>query len=100
MFFIREIRVMSRKHTQANSSLQDTPTDTESLSQYVTTLQAAEMLGVTRFQVIHLLTIKKITGIKWARDWLIYAPSVQKYLETKSRRGRPSSKTPKLLVTK
>jgi len=70
------------------------------LSQYVTTPQAAEMLGVTRFQVIHLLTIKKITGVKWARDWLIYAPSVQTYLGTKSRKGRPSSKTPKLQTTK
>ncbi len=70
---------------------------TRDLTKYVTTPQAAEMLGVTRFQVIHLLTIKKITGIKWARDWLIYVPSVQEYLGTKSRRGRPSkSKIPDL----
>jgi excisionase family DNA binding protein len=70
------------------------------LTQYVTTKQAAEMLGVTQDFINALLIKGKLRGVKpggW--NWLVYAPSVQKYLDTKSDRGRPTSRTPKLNST-
>lgn len=70
------------------------------LTQYVTTRQAAEMLGVAPDHVNHLIRVGKLRGNKlggWS--WLVYVPSVQKYLETKSDRGRPTSKEPTLNST-
>ena len=64
--------------------------------QYVTTKQAAEMLGVVTEHVNRLLIEKKIRGVKLGYSWLVFLPSLEKYRETKSKRGRPGSKTPKM----
>jgi len=66
------------------------------LTKYVTTKQAASMLGVNRFRIVQLLLDKRIKGIKLGHDWLVFAPSVEKYIETKSKRGRPPSGVPQL----
>ena len=68
------------------------------LSKYVTTRQAAEMLGVNRFWIVRLLASDKIKGHKPGHDWLVFQPSLEKYLANKSRRGRPTSKTPTIQV--
>lgn len=64
------------------------------LTQYVTTKQAAEMLGVVTEHVNHLLLARKIAGKKFGRSWMVYKPSIEKYLETKSSSGRPPSRSP------
>ena len=69
---------------------------TKDLTKYVTTRQAAEMLGVATTHVNRLLIGEKLRGIKWGHDWLAYVPSLEKYLTNKSKRGRPSSGSPKL----
>ncbi len=69
---------------------------TKDLTQYVTTSQAATMLGVDPSQVARLLRGGDLKGIKLGHDWLVFAPSIQKYFESKSKRGRPSSGTPQL----
>ena len=68
----------------------------EGLANYVTTKQAAEMLGVGQNQIRSLLAKQKVQGIKLGHDWIVFSPSVEKYLRTKSSRGRPSSKEPVL----
>jgi excisionase family DNA binding protein len=69
---------------------------TKDLTKYVTTRQAAELLGVTQDHITRLLTGEKIRGIKLGHDWLVFAPSMGKYAETKSKRGRPPCASPKL----
>ncbi len=66
------------------------------LTNYVTTSRAADMLGVGQNQIRGLLARDKISGIKLGHDWIVYVPSLEKYLHTKSTKGRPPSRAPKL----
>ena len=45
------------------------------LSQYVTTKQAAEMLGLATTSINHLLAAGRIKGKKLGTIWLVYTPS-------------------------
>ena len=73
---------------------------TKDLTKYVTTREAAEMLGVNRFWIVRLLADEKIKGRKPGHDWLVFAPSLEQYLANKSKRGRPSSGSPTIQVKK
>ncbi|MBI5653993.1 MAG: helix-turn-helix domain-containing protein [Chloroflexi bacterium] len=66
------------------------------LNQYVTTKQAAVLLGVVPDHVYRLLEGEKIQALRLGHEWLIYVPSLEKYQVTKSKRGRPASGTPQL----
>jgi excisionase family DNA binding protein len=66
------------------------------LSQYVTTRQAAEILGVVTDHINHLLISRKLRGIKLGYSWLVYVPSIETYQGNKSKRGRPSSRVASL----
>jgi len=68
------------------------------LRHYVTTMQGAKMLGVDPSQVARLVRDGKLKGIKLGHDWLVFAPSIEKYLETKSPKGRPTSRPPQLQI--
>ena len=71
------------------------------ISQYVTTKQAAELLGVAQDHVNHLLITGRLRGIKpggW--HWLVFKPSITSYFKTKSSKGKPSSKAPKITSAK
>jgi len=72
--------------------------DEMNLSKYVTTKQAAVMLGVGQEHIRKLLSASKVKGIKLGHDWLVFAPSMEKYVETKSNRGRPRSRLPQMQV--
>jgi hypothetical protein len=74
---------------------EDERSGTMNLSNYVTTARAAELLGVDPSQVARLRD-EDIQGFKPGHDWLVFVPSVSKYLQNKSKRGRPSSGTPRL----
>lgn len=67
-----------------------------SLGLYVTTKQAAELLGVADAQIRHLLLVKRIGGIKPGHDWLVFRPSLEAYFRTKPKKGKPPSHVPKL----
>ncbi|MBI5651468.1 MAG: helix-turn-helix domain-containing protein [Chloroflexi bacterium] len=87
------------KRQDRRSEIQTTGDDDEmNLRKYVTTRQAAVMLGVGQEHIRKLLSASKVKGIKLGHDWLVFAPSMEKYFETKSNRGRPRSKTPQLEV--
>ena len=66
------------------------------LTQYVTTKQAADLMGVVGDHVYRLIEAGKIKSIRLGHEWLIYVPSIEKYNKTKSKRGRPRSGTPQL----
>jgi excisionase family DNA binding protein len=68
------------------------------LAQYITTRRAAELLGVTRFQVFHLITAKRIQGVKLGHDWLVLTSSVENYFKTKSSRGRPAKRAAQIEI--
>jgi excisionase family DNA binding protein len=68
--------------------------DMTNLTKYVTTRKAAELLGVKQDHIRKLLGMDKIKGRRLGHDWIVFAPSLEKYLATKSKRGRPRSGTP------
>jgi excisionase family DNA binding protein len=69
------------------------------LSRYITTEQAAHLLGIIPTSVNHLIHKGKIKGLKLGRDWLVLKSSLVDYLQTKSTKGRPTSRSPKLKKT-
>lgn len=69
------------------------------LTKYVTTREAAELLGVDSSRIRGLLLSDRIRGKKLGHDWLVFRPSLEKYLAQKSKRGRPSRKPPKIKIT-
>lgn len=66
------------------------------LTQYVTPSEAAILMGVTPEHVRLLIGRKKIRAKRLGHAWLVYRPSIDKYDETKSRKGRPRSREPQL----
>ena len=70
----------------------------KNLNEYVTTRQAAELLGVNRFWIVRLIAAKKIKATKVGHNWLVFTPSLEIYLATKSKRGRPASGKPTIQV--
>jgi excisionase family DNA binding protein len=88
------------KKTRRRSVEQELPRQPEmpsyDLREYITTRQAADLLGLVVTSVNHLLYDGKLQGIKIGRDWFIYRPSIENYLKIRSPKGRPSSKRPKL----
>lgn len=68
------------------------------LTKYVTTREAAELLGVDSSRVRGLLLSDRIKGKKLGHDWLVFRPSLEKYFAHKSTRGRPPSKRPKIKI--
>jgi excisionase family DNA binding protein len=92
-------------HQKKKNTKTVTPVTTEKddpmakdLAKYVTTKQAAEMLGVGQEHIRKLLNASKVGGIKPGHDWLVFLPSMEKYTETKSKRGRPRSRPQQLTV--
>ena len=68
----------------------------DALSDYVTTQQAAELLGVVRRSVNHLIADGKLKGKRMGKDWLVYRPSLEEYESNKSAAGRPRSGEPQI----
>ncbi len=62
------------------------------LTQYVTTRQVADSLGVVTDHINHLLAKGKIKGIKLGYSWLVYVPSLAEYQKSKFPGGRPRSR--------
>ncbi len=90
----------NRDEAAPEASTSDDEPMSDDLSRYVTTREAAEMLGVATEHINHLLLRGKLRGIKpGGRDWLVFTPSIEKYNETKSAKGRPRSRKPKLGAT-
>ncbi|GIL15275.1 MAG: hypothetical protein BroJett039_04480 [Chloroflexota bacterium] len=71
----------------------------ELLPNYVTTRQAADMLGVDISQATRLVKSGRIEGIQIGREWLVFKASVEKYFQTKAHSGKPTSRRPKLAAT-
>ena len=72
----------------------------DSLSDYVTTKEAAALLGIRVDSVIHLLAADRLRGKKIGNTWLVYKPSIEEYYRTKAASGQPATGTPKLAAVK
>ena len=58
----------------------------------ITTKQAAEIAGLSRDQILHLLRHGIIKGKKMGRDWLTTRQEIQRYIASKPRPGRKPKK--------
>ncbi|MGB8645617.1 MAG: helix-turn-helix domain-containing protein [Anaerolineae bacterium] len=85
----------SKPKAASSPGAEEEPMSTD-LSQYVTTKQAAEMMGVDDSSVRHLLIGGRLRGQKIGSEWLVYKPSIERYEQTKSAGGRPRSGKPKV----
>lgn len=87
---------VTRAHAHTNG---ETPMS-DSLSDYVTTKEAAELLGVDRTHINRLRIEGRIRGVQLGHEWLIFRPSLQEYFQNKAPSGKPSSRQPKLTPPK
>jgi len=55
--------------------------------EWITTQEAAEILGVTPHHITHLLRIGKLKGRKFVRDWMVYRISVEEYAASNRKPG-------------
>lgn len=49
------------------------------ITKYVTTREAAELLGVDSSRIRGLLLSDRISGKKLGHDWLVFRPSLERY---------------------
>jgi hypothetical protein len=68
-----------QKSTQPSKLSQDNGVLVEDPVQCITTRRAAKLLGVTQFQVFHLITTERIKDVKLGHDWLVLFSSVEDY---------------------
>jgi excisionase family DNA binding protein len=47
----------------------------------LTTLQAAQLLGLTRIRVIQCIHERKIQAVKWGRQWAIRPEVLYRYMK-------------------
>jgi len=60
---------------------------------YITTEEAAKLSAFTEQYIRKLIRAKRIEGKKVRRDWLLSRASLEKFLATERRVGRPPSNT-------
>lgn len=65
----------------------------EALAQYVTTKQAAEMLGTDDSNIRHALLDGRLQGTKLGHYWLVFLPSLKAYLDQSPGRQTTLQKT-------
>lgn len=61
------------------------------LKNLLTADEAAQMMGTNDSRVRQLIAEGRLVAVKKGKEWIIAKPSVERYLTTKSRRGRPPS---------
>ena len=64
----------------------------DSLKDYISTKEACKRYGLSPGHLWHLVTTGAIEGIQIARDWLLYVPSLETYMEHRPKPGpKPGS---------
>ena len=59
----------------------------DSLKDYISTKEAAERYGLAQDYFSFLATKGTIKGVKIARNWLLYVPSLEKYMKDRPKPG-------------
>jgi excisionase family DNA binding protein len=62
------------------------------MEDFLTTIQAGELLGVTRKMIIKLINAGRIAATKMGRDYLIPLTEIERYKRERKPAGRPSKK--------
>lgn len=55
--------------------------------EYITTSEASKRSGLSTIYLAQLLRKGKIEGVQFAREWLVYTDSLEKYLTTPHKPG-------------
>jgi excisionase family DNA binding protein len=55
--------------------------------EWITTEEAAQIVGVTPHQIRHLLRERVLQGQKFARSWMVSRASAEKYAATERKPG-------------
>jgi excisionase family DNA binding protein len=61
---------------------------TTPITDYISTREASERAHLTQDHIIRLLHRGSIQGIRKAREWLVYIPSLDAYIAKRPRPGR------------
>lgn len=61
--------------------------DIDANREYITTPEAARRSGLTRIYIARLLRERKLEGFQLAREWFIYADSLERFLATPRKSG-------------
>ena len=62
--------------------------------EWITTQEAAEIIGVTRNHIRYLIQQSKLEAKKFGRAWMVSRESAEKYAATERKPGpKPQSKT-------
>jgi len=59
----------------------------DSLKDYISTKEASERYGLAQAHWALLLKRGAVKGVKLARNWLLYVPSVEAYMKHRPRPG-------------
>ena len=65
----------------------------EGMDGYVSTTEAAQIIGCAQSRIRQLLIAKKLVGEKVGRDWLVQRASAEQYRGSAQGRGFPRGKT-------
>lgn len=60
--------------------------------EWITTQEAAEMIGVTRDHITYLLRTGQLEGKKFVRDWMVDKASAEQYAASERKPGPKSKK--------
>ena len=59
----------------------------DTLKDYISTKEASERYGIDQGYLAFLVTRGAIKGVKIARNWLLYLPSLEAYMQNRPKRG-------------
>ncbi len=66
----------------------------DSLKDYISTKEASDRYGLAQEHLSRLAGGGVIEGVKLARNWLLYVPSLEKYMKNRPKRGpKPHSRS-------
>lgn len=61
--------------------------DIDTSREYITTPEAAKRSGLSKVYIAHLLKKGTLEGFQLARDWFVYADSLEAFLATPRKSG-------------
>ncbi len=59
----------------------------DALNDYISTKEASERYGIDQGYLAFLAGRGSVKGIKVARNWLLYLPSLETYIKNRPKRG-------------
>ncbi|MDL1895574.1 helix-turn-helix domain-containing protein [Anaerolineae bacterium CFX7] len=93
-------RASSARASDARPRSQGEIKMSEIFKDYITTREAADLLGIRIESVIRLVKDGRLKGEQIGKSWMVFKPSIEIYYRTKARSGHPATGIPKLAAQK